>query len=96
MKIHIDEIQKITLLLLSKVVESKGNEIEIEGDYYWDIASDEIYNPYLEPENISLGQLSDDIKELNRLLQKNDAVPYDIKRLSNILKVISLENQTAF
>jgi hypothetical protein len=96
MKVNIEEIQKITSLLLSKLKESKGNEIEISNDYYWDISQDELYSPYEEPKNITLGQLSNDLEEVQRLVKSDDAIMYDLKRLSNILKVLSIENQTAF
>lgn len=96
MKVNIDEIQKITSLLLSKLKESKGNEIEISNDYYWDISQDELYSPYEEPKNVTLGQLSDDLEEVQRLIKSDDAIMYDLNRLSNILKVLSIENQTAF
>ncbi len=92
MKVNIDEIQKITIILLSKLKESKGNEIEISNDYYWDISQDELYSPYEEPKNITLGQLSDDLEEVQRLIKSDDAIMYDLKRLSNILKVLSIEN----
>lgn len=96
MKISIDEIQKITSLLLSRLKESRGNEIEITNDYYWDISDEELYNPYEEPKNITLGQLSYDIEEIQRLINSDDAIMYDLKRLSVIFKAISIENQTAF
>jgi len=79
-----------------KVKVSKGSEIEISNDYYWDISQDELYSPYEEPKNITLGQLSDDLEEVQRLAKSDDAIMYDLKRLSNILKVLSIENQTAF
>ncbi len=96
MKINMDEIQEITLLLLSKLKASKGNEIEVKNDYYWDISDDEIYQPYEDPKHITLGQLSDDLLELQRLNNADDAIVYDLKRLSNILKALSIENQIAF
>lgn len=96
MKISVDEIQKITLLLLSRLKESRGDEIEVANDYYWDISDEELYNPYEEPKNITLGQLSDDIEEIQRLVNSDDAIMYDLKRLAVVLKAISVENQTAF
>ena len=97
MKINIDEIQKITSLLLSKLREQKGNEVELGNDFYWDISSDELYKPYDDPENISLGQLSDDLKEVQRLSQSSDgAIPYDLKRVAEILKALSIENSISF
>ena len=96
MKVNINEIQKIISLLLSKLKESKENEIELNSDFYWDIAVEELYNPYDEPKNISLGQLSDDLGEIKRLSISDDAIPYDLKRIAVIIKALSIENQTAF
>ena len=97
MKINIDDISKITTLLLSNLKDSKGNEIELRSDYYWDICATQLYNPYDEPKDISLGQLSDDLNEIYRLSEsKGDAIPYDLKRVAELLKALSIENQTAF
>lgn len=97
MKVNIDEIQKITFLLLSNLREQKGNEIELENDFYWDISSNELYKPYDEPKDISLGQLSDDLKEVQRLSQSSDdAIPYDLKRIAELIKALSIENSTSF
>jgi len=49
--------------LLTKLKENIGDEIMISNDYYWEISPDEIYDPYKEPENFTLGQLSDDMQE---------------------------------
>lgn len=97
MKVNLDEIQKITFLLLSKLREQKGNEVKLENDFYWDISSDELYKPYDNPKTISLGQLSDDLIEIDRLSKSKDkAIPYDLKRISEILKALSIENPVAF
>lgn len=97
MKVNIDELQQITSYLLSKLKEQKGNEIELENDFYWDISSDELYKPYDDPQNISLGQLSDDLTEIHRLSKsKDEAIPYDLKRIAEILKALSIENSVAF
>lgn len=96
MKISVDEIQKIILHLLSRLKESRGDEIEVTNDYYWDISDEELYNPYEEPKNTTLGQLSDDIEEIQRLVNSDDAIVYDLKRISSILRALSTENPTAF
>lgn len=96
-KVKIDEIQEIVTLLLSNLKERKGNEIELESDFYWDISNDQLYNAYDDPNDLSLGQLSDDLAELNRLVKsKDEAIPYDLKRVAEILKALSIENPTAF
>lgn len=96
MRVNIEEIEKIVSLLFSKLRESRGNEIELNNDFYWDISIEELYNPYEEPKNITLGQLSEDLDEIQRLNKSDDAIAYDLKRLVSILIALSIENQTAF
>lgn len=97
MRVNIDELSRVIAILLSNLKNSKGNEVELRNDYYWDISSEQIYNPYDDPNEISLGQLSDDLNEVCRLLSSSDeAIPYDLKRIAEILKALSIENSTAF
>ena len=91
MKIKLDELQEIITFLLSYLKESKGIEIELKNDYYWDIPCDQLYNPYESPKDILIGQLSDDLTEIKRLLKaKEEAIPYDLKRVAEILKDLSV------
>lgn len=92
MKIDLKELQQIISLLLLDLKRKQGNEIELTSDFYWDIASDEIYNPYEEPKNISLGQLTDDWETMKSSAQTERLIAYDLQRVSNILKALSIEN----
>lgn len=97
MLININEIERITSLLLSKFREIKGDEVELNNDYYWDISDDELYNPYEIPKNITLGQLSFDLESIQRLkITNSDAISYDLIKVASILKALSIENSTAF
>jgi hypothetical protein len=96
MQVDIDEIEKITLRLLSKLRIEKGTFIEIKNDFYWDISTEEIYNPYEKPVNITLGQLSDDLSELHKIIKDDDMIAYDLKRVAVIFQALSAENQTTF
>jgi len=53
MKVNIDHLMKLTFHILTKLKESKGDEIELHSDYYWDFADEEIYNPYEDPQSIT-------------------------------------------
>jgi hypothetical protein len=96
MAVKINELEKAVSLLLYKLKESKGNEIELKNDYYWEIDDQDLYNAYQKPTNITLGQLSDDLNELERLNKSNDPIVYDLKRISSILRALSIENSIAF
>ncbi len=95
MRININELNDAINLLIIKLKESKGNTIEMRHDFYWDISSKEIYNPYEMPKDISIGQLSDDLNEILDMKNRG-AVPYDLKRIANILIALSIENPVAF
>jgi hypothetical protein len=97
MKIRISDIENITLLLLSKLRAEVGEDVVVSKDFYWDIPQEEIYNPYEEPKNLTLGQLSDEYDEILRLKRTgDDAMAYDLKRLSAILRILYHENQISF
>jgi len=97
MRLNLDDLQGVISLLLSNIKDEKGVEIELKNDFYWDISAKELYNPYEEPKDITLGQLSDDIQEVKKLSQSGEnAIPYDLKRVAEILKAISIENVTVF
>nr|WP_199158658.1 hypothetical protein [Pedobacter sp. ASV2] len=96
-QIRIDDLQKAIILLLSNFKTNIGDVIEIQNDFYWDIPSKELYNPYEEPKQLTLGQLSDDMNEVKRLTDEpSSAISYDLKRISNIIKAMSIENPIAF
>ncbi|NQX38117.1 hypothetical protein SAMN05421820_101124 [Pedobacter steynii] len=91
MKIKLEDIEQMISVLLLRYKEANGNEIEIENDFYWDFASNEIYNPMEEPKDLSLGQLTDDWDTLRHSFLSDNLIPYDLQRISNILKALSIE-----
>lgn len=93
---NIENLIRVTSLLLQRLAENLGNEVEIDKDYYWNISLEEKYDPYNKPKNITLGQLSDDYNELVNILDSGDEIPYDLIRVARILEALSAENQTAF
>ncbi|MBT0549342.1 hypothetical protein [Riemerella anatipestifer] len=89
MKVNIETLEKITLILLSKLKEDNGKTIELNDDFYWDIPDNEIYNPYKEPKNLTLGQLSSDIERIEEAISSDSFINYDIKIISSILRALS-------
>jgi hypothetical protein len=90
--IKIDDLEKITKLLLEQLRQSTGEVIEFDVDYFWHVTHEERYDPYTDPKNLTLGQVSDDLTELGRLLKRKDeTIYYDFERLANILAAISYE-----
>jgi len=92
MKINIDELQDVLTTLLLRLKDYRGDEVELENDYYWDLSSKEVYDPCKEPVDFSIGQLTDDWGTIKNNVKSDDLIPYDLERLSRILKVLSIEN----
>ena len=91
MKIDLNELLKATKALINTIGNKNGNEIEVGADYYWSIAPDEIYNVYEKPKQLTLGQLSEDWETLQLSVRSNNLTPYDLQRISAILKAISIQ-----
>jgi hypothetical protein len=96
MKINIDELSETVSILLLKLKESKGTEIELTNDYFWDIPEEELYRVSDDPKDLSIGSLVFDWEQVKKALQSDEAIPYDLQRISNIIKALSIENPIAF
>ena len=68
----------------------------MKNDYYWHISQEEIYNSSQDLTDLTLGQLSDDLTEIKRVLIDDCIIPYDLQKVSEILKALSIENEIAF
>lgn len=90
LKVDVNTIEKAMLSLLQELRHQKGDVIEIEPvDYYWAIDQEELYNPYSNPALLTLGQLTDDLDELQKLAsQEAKPVSLDLVKLSAVLTAI--------
>ena len=93
--INLDELQKSVLVLISKFKERAGTSIDLKNDYYWDIDAKELYNPYQEPRDFALWQISFDWEHLKKI-NPDEAIPYDFEKVANILKALSNEYPIVF
>lgn len=94
MKINIHELETVLHTLLTELKEQNGAEIEIEGeDFYWAIPQEDLYNPYEKPQELMLGQLSDDLEHLHKLATHElPVVGNDFVKLSSIFQVIGYKD----
>jgi hypothetical protein len=82
------ELISIMQRLIKEIDLNCNDELVFEEDYYWEIKSSDIYDALTEP-NLMLGQITEDWKDLSRLLKINNAsISYDIKRLATILQLL--------
>ena len=89
MIIHVSDLSKITEELIAHLRNVSGEEIDLSVDYYWNIETEQKYNPYENPTEIDLGQISDDWQELQQIIEKErEPIAYDLVKLAAILRAI--------
>lgn len=83
------ELAEITQHLLRRLEQDGVGQIELSVDYYWDISKEELYQPYDAPEKLTIGQVSDDLNELRRVMRGERAViPYHLVWLASVLRAV--------
>lgn len=92
MKIHVADLRNLANLLCDYIDESGYEFIEIPNDLYWFIDKNEIYDPYNEPSNCTLGKLSEDWNNLLTILKKeSDPIGYAMIWFASVLRSIGEE-----
>lgn len=89
MKLKVSELRGVAEKLLTYLDDTGRAEIEICEDYYWIISQEEVYDPTQEPKDLTIGQLSDDWRELSAILSgKSPPIGYALVWFSAILRNI--------
>ncbi|WP_350280486.1 hypothetical protein [Kribbella sp. HUAS MG21] len=80
---------------LSRVLDATeallGPEVALHADYYWHLPVDAAFDVYTEPQNLTMGQLSDDF---GAVPDPSDGVPenapHDLMHVAGILRALEL------
>jgi len=67
MKVSTSELRAFLDVILRNLEERGKGEIELDQDFYWHVPKGAWNDPYSEPKEMTLGQLSDDIAELRKI-----------------------------
>jgi len=86
-EVNIDKLRAVANALLSHVESHRGNAVTLSEDYYWDVPAAVRYDPYEKPKEHTLGQLSDDMAELTRMINgERPIIGYGLVWLAAILR----------
>ena len=90
LQININEVETAVLQLLKELRSQKGDLVEIDPiDYYWSINREELYDPYHNPKELTLGQLTDDLEEIKKIANReSEPVSHDLVKLSSVLAAL--------
>lgn len=90
MKIKVDTVKLALEVLIEKLKDDGIEEIELSHDYYWDVSDEECYEIYTTPEQEVIGQLNDDLLELEQIVSgEREANGTSAKRIAAILRYIA-------
>jgi hypothetical protein len=89
MKITTEDLRRVFNRLIDHLEGTGQNLTELPWDFYWEIAKEDLYEPYSEPKQLSIGQLSDDWDELLKIANgRMPPVGYALVWLSSILRAV--------
>lgn len=93
--ITISDLKKISSKLFKHLELLNIDKIKIAHDYYWYIPPEEKYKPEKNPKDLSLGQLSDDLRDIKDLLKEEyDPIVHNFLDLAPILAHIGEKDET--
>lgn len=89
MEVKLSLLKAVTEKILTRLEESGCSSVTISEDFYWAIPKEGRYDPYSQPKELTLGQLTDDLSELERIATgESEPISYGLVWLSSILRVI--------
>lgn len=73
MEITIAELQQAVSLAFEHLKSLGMDSVSIPYDFYWHIPKDQMYDNYHQPKNLTVGQLSDDLREIRKIITGQSA-----------------------
>jgi hypothetical protein len=87
MEVNIDRLRTVANALFSHLENHGARSVTFSEDYYWDVPAAIRYDHYEEPREHTVGQLSDDMAELIRMLNgERPMVAYGLVWLAAVLR----------
>lgn len=81
------ELREVFDVLIGHVEERYGSTIEVDADYFWSIPSDEIYDVYDQPTDLTISQLTESLDNIRRVTADPEhAISYALVWLADILR----------
>jgi hypothetical protein len=86
-RVELSELRRVSTLLFDQLEKTVGSEVILEKDFYWAVEPDDKYNPYDQPSNFSLGQLSECLTNIKSMSEEN-VLSFGLVWLSSLLMII--------
>lgn len=89
MQVDLNLLEKAVVSILREMKLRGVEHILLDADFYWNVPSEFIYDPYNEPNQLDIGQLEDDYETLKHAHETNKLSGYNLKNVSSIMRYLS-------
>ena len=89
MNIRVVDIRNAAHRLFEYMEESGRSTVDVPWDYYWCIPRDARYDPTETPSEFTIGQLSDDLGELQKIIDgQKEPIGYALVWLASVCRAL--------
>jgi hypothetical protein len=91
-QISLEKLRQVFDLLMRHVVQVSGSEIELRKDAFWSIPAGAVYDVYAEPQELTIGMISESWSHLEAMVDSEiNVVGYGLVWLAEVLRAIGDE-----
>ena len=89
MDINLEDILRVTTLAIKHLQDGGENVLTTDHDYFWEVLLTDRYDMNKQPVELGVGQLTDDVLQLRRVLSGEDPVSgFDLVRVASLLRLL--------
>ena len=89
MEVNVVQLRAVADKLFAHLLTSGHEVLSLPYDHYWSIPKEKLYDPYSQPSELTLGQLSDDLAELKRIYNDQaEPLSYALVWLAAVIRAI--------
>lgn len=89
MRVKVADLRLAANALFDHLEKAGHVDLEVDEDYYWSIPDEKLYSVHEEPVDFTVGQLSDDLAELEKITSGQKApLAYALVWLSSVLRFV--------
>jgi hypothetical protein len=91
-QLQVDELRRVFELLMAHITKSGDGRLATSRDYFWSIPAPDRYDVYKEPNEFTIGQVSEAWENLRGMLEgRSEALGYGLVWLADVLRAIGDE-----
>jgi hypothetical protein len=92
MTIEISKLREVISVLLDHLEEVHGGVVDLDADFFWNIPKESLYDPYQQPTELTLGQLTESWRNIESIRSdSDDVINYGLVWLADVLRAIGYQ-----